>query len=79
MLFTDGENNGALSYEDFRRWYESQRGRDSGIQTIPTFVVQFGDSNEREMQAIADLTGGRVFDGSGQSLASAFAEIRGYQ
>jgi Ca-activated chloride channel homolog len=79
VLFTDGENNGDLSFDDFRRWYESERGRDSGIQTIPTFVVQFGDSNAGEMQDIADLTGGRVFDGTGQSLASAFAEIRGYQ
>lgn len=79
VLFTDGENNGDLRFDDFRNWYQAQRSRDTGIQTIPTFVVRFGDANEDEMKAVADLTGGRVFDGTGQSLASAFAEIRGYQ
>lgn len=79
VLFTDGENNEGASLSDFTQWYQGKRSSDSGIQSIPTFVVQFGEANEKEMAAIAELTGGRVFDGEGNGLASAFAEIRGYQ
>lgn len=80
VLFTDGENNGASTFADFAAWYREQRSDDSGIQTIPTYVVRFGESSADEMQQIAELTGGRVFDATSDGgLTGAFAEIRGYQ
>ncbi|KAB1662644.1 substrate-binding and vWA domain-containing protein [Pseudoclavibacter sp. CFCC 13611] len=78
VLFTDGANNGQVTVDQFEQWYQQQRGADSGIQTIPTFVVLFGEADQNEMKQVADLTGGRVFDG-GEGLTQAFSEIRGYQ
>lgn len=76
VLFTDGETNTGPEFDAFRAWYEARRSR--GIGQIPAFVVRFGESSEDEMRQIAELTGGRVFDGSGD-LTAAFTDIRGYQ
>jgi hypothetical protein len=46
---------------------------------IPVFPILFGDSDRGELQHIADLTGGRLFDAQKGSLDGAFEEIRGYQ
>nr|WP_260408016.1 VWA domain-containing protein [Planomonospora venezuelensis] len=75
VLMTDGENTDGSSFEDFERLYrmlpEARRPR--------TFVVLFGESDAEEMNRVAELTGGAVFDARDGSLASAFKEIRGYQ
>jgi Ca-activated chloride channel homolog len=39
----------------------------------------FGENNRGEMTALAELTGGKVFDARTVPLADAFTEIRGYQ
>jgi Ca-activated chloride channel homolog len=46
---------------------------------VPVFPLLFGENNEGEMTALAQLTGGRAFDARSGSLADAFKEIRGYQ
>ena len=43
------------------------------------FPILFGEGSPAELNSIADLTGGRVFDSKTKSLAAVFKEIRGYQ
>nr|BFE78431.1 hypothetical protein GCM10020093_010320 [Planobispora longispora] len=72
---TDGENTDGASFEDFRRLYEMLP---ADIRPR-AFVVLFGESDVAEMNKVAELTGGAVFDARDSSLAAAFKEIRGYQ
>ncbi|ATE60672.1 substrate-binding domain-containing protein [Thauera sinica] len=74
VLMTDGENTAGMGREEFLRWYA---GLPSAQKSIPVFVVLFGDADADELKAIADATGGRVFDGR-KSLRTAFKQIRGY-
>ncbi|OIJ88540.1 hypothetical protein BIV25_36945 [Streptomyces sp. MUSC 14] len=76
VLMTDGENNAGAGAGDFDGFYRSLTG--TGRDT-PVFPILFGDSSRTELQHIADLTGGRLFDGRSGSLDGAFEEIRGYQ
>jgi Ca-activated chloride channel family protein len=39
----------------------------------------FGEANSDDMNAVANITGGRAFDGRKAALAQVFKEIRGYQ
>ncbi|MGW0710796.1 substrate-binding and vWA domain-containing protein [Streptomyces sp. NPDC002643] len=76
VLMTDGENTTGASPADFDSFY----GRlPSAEQQIPVFPILFGDSDKDELEHIADLTGGRLFDAQQGSLDGAFEEIRGYQ
>lgn len=78
VVFTDGESNQGMSDRDFERWYEDFVAAHPAAERIPVFTVHFGDSNEDELEALAELTGGRLFDAKSESLAAAFREIRGY-
>ncbi|MEU9244614.1 substrate-binding and VWA domain-containing protein [Streptomyces sp. NPDC048385] len=76
VLMTDGENttgDKAGDFDDFYRELSTDR------QRIPVFPILFGDSSHAELQHIATLTGGRLFDARQGSLDGAFEEIRGYQ
>ncbi|MFE9683651.1 substrate-binding domain-containing protein [Streptomyces sp. NPDC006285] len=76
VLMTDGENTKGASPAEFDGFY----GRLSEDQRrIPVFPILFGDSDRGELEHIADLTGGRLFDARKGSLDGAFEEIRGYQ
>jgi len=76
VLMTDGDNNEGLSRGDFEDWYRSQG---DGVRGIPVFPILFGEGSPRDLKALADLTGGRLFDSRSSSLAAVFKEIRGYQ
>ena len=76
VLMTDGANNRGLSPSQFRRWYEDEGDRVSGIRVFP---ILFGEGNPKELTSIAEMTGGRLFDSKTKSLAAVFKEIRGYQ
>ncbi|MGM0348487.1 substrate-binding and vWA domain-containing protein [Streptomyces sp. Adlamb9] len=76
VLMTDGENTAGDEAEDFDGFY---RGLGGARRDIPVFPILFGDSSRAELQHIADLTGGRLFDARQGSLDGAFEEIRGYQ
>ncbi|MDJ1370614.1 VWA domain-containing protein [Gulosibacter molinativorax] len=78
VLFTDGQSNEGMSYEEFESWYEGFVAENPEAKSIPVYTVQFGDANRSEMESIATLTGGRLFDATEDSLAAAFREIRGY-
>jgi len=76
VLLTDGENNQGLSYDDFRMQLESGSGDAHSVRTFP---ILFGEASSSELDEIANLTGGRSFDGRHTSLVTVFKEIRGYQ
>ncbi|PAZ14927.1 hypothetical protein CLM62_16285 [Streptomyces sp. SA15] len=76
VLMTDGENTTGEDAEHFERFYT---GLKSTFQDIPVFPILFGDSDKSELEHIAELTGGRLFDAQQGSLDGAFEEIRGYQ
>lgn len=71
VLMTDGLNNGNYNFEDFKAFYESQN------IDVPVFTILFGSADEKELQEIAELTNGRVFDGR-EDLIKAFQTVRGY-
>ena len=71
-LLTDGESNSGMSFDDFkRRWGNKAPAR--------VFPILFGEGNVAQMQELAQITGGREFDGRKAALAQVFKEIRGYQ
>ena len=76
VLMTDGENNGGLSQDEFVRWYQSQG---ASVRGIPVFPILFGEGSAQQLGALAELTGGRLFDSRSNALAAVFKEIRGYQ
>ncbi|KJK59672.1 VWA domain-containing protein [Saccharothrix sp. ST-888] len=79
VLMTDGESNQGASEADFRSFYGQLP---AGGRTVPVFPILFGEAAKGQLQGIADLTGGKLFDGTGQaagSLDGVFEEIRGYQ
>ena len=78
VLFTDGESNQGMDDSAFADWYRDFVEANPEAARIPVFTVHFGESNERELEALAELTGGRLFDAKSESLAAAFREIRGY-
>jgi Ca-activated chloride channel family protein len=72
VLLTDGENNVAPDLAGFRTQYASGAA-------VRIFPILFGEASNADMTALAELSGGRVFDGRSASLARVFKEIRGYQ
>ncbi|MFE7534634.1 substrate-binding domain-containing protein [Streptomyces rhizosphaericola] len=80
VLMTDGENTAGRSAAEFTAFY---RSLPPARQITPVFPIVFGDSDRSELDRIAAVTGGRLFDGTKEdgpgSLEGAFEEIRGYQ
>jgi Ca-activated chloride channel homolog len=76
VLMTDGENNYGMPAEGFQQGFE-QMG--DAVAHIPTYAVLFGESSPEELEQIATLTGGKVFDARTSPLDQVFKEIRGYQ
>ncbi|MFD7403843.1 substrate-binding domain-containing protein [Streptomyces sp. NPDC059866] len=76
VLMTDGENTTGATAGDFEDFHGALTG---GQKDIPVFPILFGDSDRSELEHIAELTGGRLFDAQQGSLDGAFEEIRGYQ
>ncbi|MCP2245558.1 substrate-binding domain-containing protein [Lentzea aerocolonigenes] len=76
VLMTDGENTGSEDFDDFQRFHA---GLPQHLKDIPIFPVLFGESATAEMDQVAKMSGGKVFDARSRSLSDAFKEIRGYQ
>ncbi|WP_406261592.1 substrate-binding and vWA domain-containing protein [Streptomyces sp. JL3001] len=76
VLMTDGENTAGADSTGFHAFYV---GLDRERRATPVFPILFGDSSRSELEYIAELTGGRLFDAHKGSLDGAFEEIRGYQ
>jgi Ca-activated chloride channel family protein len=70
VIMTDGKSQGSMST------FESAWRADG--RRVPVFGVTFGTEVDRaQLDNLAKLTGGRVFDGS-KSLTDAFRAVRGY-
>ncbi|ANZ40064.1 hypothetical protein BBK82_32525 [Lentzea guizhouensis] len=76
VLMTDGENTGSEDVEDFSVFHATLP---QNLKGIPVFPVLFGESATSEMERVAKMSGGKVFDARSRSLSAAFKEIRGYQ
>jgi len=70
VIMTDGKSQGTMSTFE-AAWRADGRN-------VPVFGVTFGDDADRsQLDNLAKLTGGRVFDGT-KSLTQAFRAVRGY-
>jgi Ca-activated chloride channel family protein len=70
VIMTDGKSQGVMSTFEVPWRADGRR--------VPVFGVTFGDSADRtQLDNLATLTGGRVFDGT-KSLTQAFRAVRGY-
>jgi Ca-activated chloride channel family protein len=72
ILMTDGKsnfNNGSL--DDVKGAIAS-----TGLENVPVYGITFGDADASQLHTIADLTHGRVFDGT-KDLISAFRRAKG--
>ena len=76
VLMTDGENNKGMSADEFRQFYNALP---PSAKRIKVFPILFGEAKQQEIVTLAELTGGRWFDGTKGALATVFKEIRGYQ
>lgn len=76
VLMTDGRNSVGSNFRAFQRWHAQRAGQRQAVRVFP---ILFGEANADEMRALAELTGGRVFDARKDSLAAVFKKIRGYQ
>ncbi|HZV78338.1 MAG TPA: substrate-binding domain-containing protein [Candidatus Binatus sp.] len=76
VLMTDGENNTGDDFDAFKRRYD---GLPADERAIKVFPILFGEGSSEQLNELADLTGGRVFDGTTAPLSAVFKEIRGYQ
>ena len=70
ITMTDGAVN-VGSFNDLERKYKLLN------KEIPVYSITFGSASESELQEIADLTNGKVFNGK-TNLLGAFKEVRGY-
>ena len=73
---SDGENTDGISPSNFERNYNVL---DPSVKEIRTFTVLFGNADEDAMENIAEVTNGRLFDSTSESLSFIFKQIRGYQ
>ena len=70
VLMTDGAGN-VGSFKDVLNKYR-------GInKNIPIYSIMFGSAEEYQLEELAKLTNGKVFDGK-QDLVKAFRTVRGY-
>lgn len=76
VLMSDGENTAGADLQQFLGFH---RGLPEDRRSIPVFVILYGEANVAEMEEVAEVTGGKVFDALDGDLGAAFREIRGYQ
>ena len=72
VLLTDGENTSGPDLKSLRQQAE-------GSTPTRVFPILFGEAKPEDMESLAQLTGGRIFDGRKAGLGQVFKEIRGYQ
>ncbi len=70
ILMTDGIAN-VGSYYNLNSYYKSIN------KEIPIYSITFGNADENELEVIANLTNGKIFDGK-KNLVEAFKKVRGY-
>ena len=67
---TDGEGN-IGEFSDLKQYYNKLDVE------IPIYSIQFASADRSQLEKMAQLSNGKVFDGT-TSLIDAFTEVRGY-
>ena len=70
ILMTDGVGNMG-TFNELKRTYEKYN------KDIPIYSITFGDADEDQLEKMAELSNGKVFDGK-TDLVKAFKTVRGY-
>ena len=70
ILMTDGMSNSG-TYSSLKYYYERNK------ETTPIYSITFGNSSDDELNDLAKLSNGKVFDGK-NGLQKAFSEVRSY-
>ncbi len=76
VAMTDGESNTGMSFAQFRQFHAALP---EDLRRVRVFTVLFGEGDAEELAALAELTGGRMFDSRKTGLSGMFKAIRGYQ
>lgn len=71
VLMTDGAHNTGPDFAEVERLYRKLR------LDVPVFAILFGEADPSQLEPLAELTRGRVFDGR-KDLTGAFRKVRGY-
>jgi Ca-activated chloride channel homolog len=71
ILMTDGESNTGKHFADLEEAWKINK------RDVPVFLIKFGDASDAQLEQIASLTNGAVFDGR-KDLISAFRKVKGY-
>jgi Ca-activated chloride channel homolog len=71
ILMTDGESNTGKHFGDLEEAWKINK------RDVPVFLIKFGDASDAQLEQIASLTNGAVFDGR-KDLISAFRKVKGY-
>ncbi len=69
ILMTDGQSDGSI--------VSLQEALHNQGYDVPVYSITFGEADERQLQDIARISGGKVFDGR-KDMAKAFREAKGY-
>lgn len=69
ILMTDGRSN--YNYSNFEEVWNRYE------EDIPIFSITFGDADSSQLEELAKISGGRVFDGT-KDLTAAFRSVKGY-
>ena len=72
VLMTDGQSRDGKKFKDLEAYVAA-----SGMTQVPVFAITFGKASQEQLDEIAVLSSGAVFDGRGD-LARAFRAVRGY-
>ena len=70
ILMTDGVGNMG-TFKELERYYREIN------KEIPIYSITFGDAEEEQLEKMASLSNGKVFDGK-SDLVKAFKTVRGY-
>ena len=70
ILMTDGYSNSG-SYYSLKNYYQTNK------LNIPIYSITFGSSSEEQLESLAELSNGKVFNGK-NGLKEAFTEVRSY-
>ncbi len=70
ILMTDGQSNSG-SFDYLKNYYVKNN------ETTPIYSITFGSSDEDQLNDLASLSNGKVFDGK-NGLLKAFEEVRSY-
>ncbi len=71
ILMTDGVSNVGKKYNDLETVWNNMK------KDIPVFPIMFGTAVKRQLKPIAEMTNGRLFDGT-KNLVEAFRKAKGY-